>query len=59
MALLVMDADIKRKIPDREEQQTYINNMIEALTITCDNCEYRLGCDQNYQDCQYNPANEE
>jgi len=58
MAALLMDAQIKTKIPDRQERQEYIDGMIEALVITCDNCEFRAGCDENYQDCQYNPANE-
>jgi hypothetical protein len=53
-----MDKEIRRKIPDENQRQTYIDDMIEALTVTCDNCDFRLGCDQNYQDCQYNPANE-
>lgn len=54
-----MDRAIKRAIPDPRERRQYVRDMIDALTITCDNCEYRNGCDHNYQDCQFNPANQE
>jgi hypothetical protein len=59
MALILMSNKIKTAIPDRQERQHYVDSLIKGLTVTCDNCEYRFGCDHNYQDCQFNPANEE
>jgi hypothetical protein len=50
--------ELDRRIPDRVEQDKYLTAVINAFTITCDCCDLKESCDNNYEDCQYNPANE-